>query len=287
MKWLLYFRRMRNLVMIYLVLPICSGPVNMKGKRLDILQLSDIRCDCRIPGKIYKGNRNETKDGKVCSEWRKEISDESEYGEMVKTDTNYCINLYTDEPVCVPRKQSDWTSCGVPICSDNLCVNDEFLQKRYQFLPLHNRLQCMYTDLSSLLPSSLLHCGLAQSLVKTIQLKNIQCPDHRTMTRALTLHTDDSKQMFEKCYRLENNQRELLTRRIQKGQYCLKYLKNIFLSETKEQFCRSMSVFANCKLSKLMEVTDETITEYDKSFVVRRLQRELQHIGIEQYNCEA
>jgi hypothetical protein len=48
----------------------------------------------------------------------------------------------------------------------------------------------------------------------------------------------------------------------------------------------SVSVYAHCMLSKWMEATDETITEDDKEFVVRRLQQELQHTGIQQYNCE-
>ena len=46
MKWLLYFRRMQNLWMENSDgnVPICSGPADMKGKRVDKLQLSDIRC---------------------------------------------------------------------------------------------------------------------------------------------------------------------------------------------------------------------------------------------------
>jgi hypothetical protein len=35
-----------------------------------------------------------------------------------------------------------------------------------------------------------------------------------------------------------------------------------------------------------MEAMDETITEDDKEFVVRRLQQELHHTGVQQYNCE-
>ena len=49
---------------------------------------------------------------------------------------------------------------------------------------------------------------------------------------------------------------------------------------------RSVSLYAHCKLSQWMEATDGTITEDDKEFVVRRLQRELQHTGVRQYNCE-
>jgi hypothetical protein len=43
--------------------------------------------------------------------------------------------------------------------ADNICVNEEFLQLRYGFLPLYNQIQCIYTELVSLVPSSLLHCG--------------------------------------------------------------------------------------------------------------------------------
>ncbi|XP_056012217.1 uncharacterized protein LOC125680655 [Ostrea edulis] len=282
-KWLLYSYRMRYLK----VNAICSAPAYMKGKWLHRLQLSHIRCDCRIPGQLYGGKRNKTISGKPCKTWKKATTNQTKYDEMVKSQENHCTNLYADEPVCFPRKQSDLMSCDVPICSDNPCINDEFLEKRYGFVSLYSRLQCIYRELTSLVPPSLLHCGLAQSLVKTIQVKKIRCPDKRTMTRALTLQTDDSKQMFEKCYLLENNQREPLTKRMQKDQFCLKHLKTIFFSETREQFCRSVSVFVNCKLSQLMEITDETITEYDKNFVSSRLQRELQHTGFKQYNCEA
>ena len=50
MKWLLYFRRMQNLEMDDWRgnFPICNGAAGMKGKRVDKLQLSDIRC-----GKYY------------------------------------------------------------------------------------------------------------------------------------------------------------------------------------------------------------------------------------------
>jgi hypothetical protein len=50
---------------------------------------------------------------------------------------------------------------------------------------------------------------------------------------------------------------------------------------------RSVSILANCKLSKLMEATHETITVDDKEFVISQVQLELQHTGIQQYNCEA
>jgi hypothetical protein len=45
------------------------------------------------------------------------------------------------------------------LSADNFCVNEEFLKLRYGFLPLYRELQCIYTDLISLVPSSLLHCG--------------------------------------------------------------------------------------------------------------------------------
>jgi hypothetical protein len=36
-----------------------------------------------------------------------------------------------------------------------------------------------------------------------------------------------------------------------------------------------------------MEATEETVTEKDKVYIVSRLQMELGHTGIQQYNCEA
>jgi hypothetical protein len=42
---------------------------------------------------------------------------------------------------------------------DNLCINEDFLQKTYGYLPPHSWMQYIYLDLISLVPSSLLHCG--------------------------------------------------------------------------------------------------------------------------------
>jgi hypothetical protein len=45
------------------------------------------------------------------------------------------------------------------LLGENICANEEFLQPRYGFLPFSRKLQCIYTDLISLVPTSLLHCG--------------------------------------------------------------------------------------------------------------------------------
>ena len=74
--------------------------------------------DCRIPGKIYRGKRNKSRYGKTCKAWEQVTANEIEYGERGTPAENYCTNLYTDEPVCFPQKQSDLMPCDVPICSE-------------------------------------------------------------------------------------------------------------------------------------------------------------------------
>jgi hypothetical protein len=64
-----------------------------------------------------------TKGGAMCRKWENAAGNQTEYGVMVKAKENYCTNIYTDEPVCFPRKnQSAVTPCDIPICSKFLNV---------------------------------------------------------------------------------------------------------------------------------------------------------------------